>query len=75
MLLPPLRAAAGLPGRVEQCRGTRSAVPVPVPVRRTGQPKLVSLRLRRRAGGGPRRSAPAGGRRAPRARCRCSFRA
>lgn len=78
-MLPPLRAAAGLPGKVEQCRWNLSPIPVPVPipvaVLRTGLPKLVSLRLRRRVGGGPRRSTPAGGRRAPRARCRCSFRA
>lgn len=74
--LPPLRAAAGLPGRVEQCRWSRAPLPAPAPLpaRRAGVPRLVSLRLRRRAGGGPRRSAPAA-RRAPRARCRCSFRA
>lgn len=77
-MLLPLLAAAGLPGRVEQCLWSRAEAPLPLPaplpVLLAGVPRLVSLRLRRRLGGGPRRSAPAA-RRAPRARCRCSFRA
>lgn len=63
-MLLPLRSSG--PRSAGQCRRSSSS---------RGRPRLLSLRLRRRAGGVPSRLAPASTRMAPRARCRCSFRA
>lgn len=64
-----LAGARRLSGKVEQCLRSCSSS------RDAGRPRLLSLRLRRRAGGVLSRLAPASTRMAPRARCRCSFRA